>query len=58
MFFLVIRMINRFMSVTTNTHFEAIKHMLCHLNGTQDFGTFYEKGDANVLQGCINFTWT
>jgi hypothetical protein len=57
-YFFVIRMINRFMSVTTKIHFEVIKHILCYLNGTQDFGMFYEKGDANVIQRCINFTWT
>jgi len=46
------------MSVTRKTHFEVIKHILCYLNGTQNFGMFYEKGDANVIKGCINFTWT
>ncbi len=47
--FFVIKIINIFMNVTTKTHFEVIKHILCYLNGTQDFGMFFEMQDANVL---------
>lgn len=42
-------MINIFMNVTTKTHFEVIKHILCYLNGTQHFGMIFEMQDANVI---------
>ncbi len=45
----VVGVVSRFMNDPTRIHLEAIEHIIQYLKGTQDYGIFYEEGDANVV---------
>ncbi|KAJ0809226.1 putative RNA-directed DNA polymerase [Helianthus annuus] len=46
----VVSLVSRFMSSPTNVHFEAAKKVLRYLQGTLDYGIWYERGGKGLME--------
>ena len=43
--------ISQFMQNPRTSHLDAVKRILCYINGTADYGLIYKRGDDFLLKG-------
>jgi len=46
-----VNLLARYSAAPTKRHWAGVKHILRYLNGTRDFGLFYERGQDSTLIG-------
>lgn len=50
-------MLSQFMHAPTSTHWGAVKHLLCYLNGTRDHGISLQANSPLSLHCCTDADW-